>query len=106
MAANYYKDLEDHPIPEYVARATIPFLILQGTEDFAVTVTIDYAAWQELFKGRDNATFKLYEGLNHFFFISPGYGADDWVKEYSEPGHLDEQVLADIVEWIYSVISS
>ena len=98
----YHKDLESHPIAEYVARATIPFLILQGTDDFAVDVEHDYAAWQDLFLGRDNATFKLYEGLNHFFFPSSGYGYEDWEKEYSVPGHTDEQVLADIVEWIYA----
>jgi len=98
----FFKDLENHPIPDYVMEATIPFLIIQGLDDFAVDVVHDYTAWQELFEGRDNATFKLYEGLNHFLFPSQGYEYEDWEKEYGAPGYTDEQVLADIVEWIYS----
>jgi len=99
----FYKDLESHPIPDYAIQATIPFIILQGSDDFAVDVVHDYAAWLEIFEGRDNVTFKLYEGLNHFFFPSQGYEFKDWEKEYSVPGHTDEQVLADTVEWIYSI---
>jgi len=101
----YHKDLESHPIKEYVTRATIPFLILQAADDFAVDVEHDYAAWQDLFAGRDNATFKLYEGLNHFFFPYQGTvydGPESEYNEYSVPGHTDQQVLADIVEWIYA----
>jgi len=98
----FHKDLEYHPIPEYVLSATIPFLIIQGSEDFSVVVEHDYAAWQDLFTGRNNATFKLYEGLNHFLFPSRGFEFEDWEKEYGAPGHTDQQVLADIVEWIYS----
>ena len=99
----FYKDLESHPIPDYAIQSTIPYIILQGTDDFAVDVVHDYAAWLEIFEGRDNVTFKLYEGLNHFFFPSQGYEHKDWEKEYSAPGHTDEQVLADTVEWIYSI---
>jgi len=97
----YYADVEKHPSAGYIKNMTIPILVLQGSEDFAVVADVEFPAWQELLAGRTNATFKLYEGLNHFLFPSAGYGEEDWEKEYGAPGHTDEQVLKDIVEWVH-----
>jgi alpha-beta hydrolase superfamily lysophospholipase len=98
----YYQEYENHLPTDYIKDISIPFLILQGSEDFAVSAIIDYPAWQDALAGRDNAAFKLYEGLNHFLFPSAGYGKDEWEKEYSAPGHTDGQVLEDIAGWILS----
>ena len=45
----------------------IPMLILHGSEDLQLSLDYDFAAWQAILAGRDNASFILYEGLNHFF---------------------------------------
>ena len=100
----YYQELEKHPATEYIKNMHIPFLILQGDKDVAVSHLIDYPAWQEALRGRDNVTFRLYEGLNHFMMPSPGYGSDDVDLEYGTPNHVDGQALADIVEWVWSVV--
>ncbi|MCL1895120.1 MAG: alpha/beta hydrolase [Clostridiales bacterium] len=98
----YVQEYENHLPTEYIKDISIPFLILQGSEDFAVSAIVDLPAWQDALAGRSNATFNLYEGLNHFLFPSAGYGKDEWEKEYSAPGHTDGQVLEDIADWILS----
>ena len=102
---SYYliQDYDNHLAHIYTDDISVPILILQGSEDFAISADADYLAWKELLAGRDNATFKLFEGLNHFFMTSAGYGYDEQTKEYSTPGHVDKQVLAYIVVWILSV---
>jgi len=103
FSAYYYQDWENNiPARHADAIADIPFLILQGTKDFMVSAELNIPPWQELLAGRDDATFILYEGLNHFFMPFVGGSIEEWEKEFATPAHTDEQVLADIVEWIYS----
>ena len=102
VSAYYYKDWDRIPTSDYVETISIPFLIMQGSADFQVFADEDFVAWQELLAGRENAAFKLYEGLNHLFIQSSGWSITDFQEEYSVPGHVDGQVLADIAEWIKS----
>lgn len=76
---------------------SIPMLFLQGAEDFQVYPDKDYVMWQELLEGKENVSFRLYEGLNHMFM--PTSGKRD-VTEYDAPAQVDEQVLDDIADWI------
>jgi len=92
----YFQDLINHPAEDYIRNITQPFLILQGSADFQVTVERDFAVYKEIFAQRTNATFKLYEGLNHLFITS----TTGTIEEYEIPGVVDVRVLADIVEWI------
>jgi len=92
----YFQDLLNHPTESYIRNITQPFLILQGSADFQVTVERDFAVYQEIFTSRSNASFKLYEGLNHIFMVS----TRGTIEEYEIPGNVDTRVLSDIVEWI------
>ena len=98
ISAYYYKDMETRPIPEYVKNITVPFLIMQGSDDFQVFAEKDFVAWQELLAGRDNAAFKLYDGLNHLFMKS----TTGDLGEYEIKDSVDENVLKDMAEWIKS----
>jgi hypothetical protein len=76
-------------------------LIAQGSADFQVYPDKDYSLWQTTLAGRDNVTFKLYDGLSHLFMpnqISAG-GVPD-ASVYNPPNHVDAQVIADIAAWI------
>jgi hypothetical protein len=95
-SAYYWKDLQRNPASKFTEDITIPFLIMQGKADFQVYYDIDFVAWQELLAGRNNATFKLYEGLNHIFMVS----TTGTIEEYAVPANVDRQVLADMAEWI------
>jgi hypothetical protein len=60
----------------------------------------DYAAWQELLQDKDNVTFKLYDNLNHFFITS---GGNKDTTDYMSAGHVEEQVIDDIADWINNI---
>jgi len=96
MSFYYYKEMYQHPAAEYIKNINVPFLVMQGTEDFQVYADKDFTAYQELLAGRSNVKFKLYEGLNHLFMTS----TTGDIEEYKIAGKVDEQVLKDIVKWI------
>ena len=74
--------------------------IMQGSEDCQVSSDKDYLEWQRILSGRDNVEFKLYNGLNHCFMKSKGYGISDIDKEYATVEHVNQQVLDDIAAFI------
>jgi hypothetical protein len=92
----YFKDMDANPVSKFVQNMTTPFLIMQGGKDVQVLPETDFAAWQELLAERDNATFKLYDNLNHLFMRSRLGTA----LEYRIKDTVDSQALADIAEWI------
>ena len=99
----YYKDMDDHPASSYIPDITVPFLVLQGSNDFQVYADKDFIMWQELFEGRTDAAFKLYDGLNHLFMPSSIGNIMELQQEYQIVSQVDAQVIADIAEWIKAV---
>ncbi len=75
----------------------IPMLFMQGGADFQVYPDADFKAWQDILAGRDNCTFKLYEGLNHLFMATNGKRD---ISEYDPKGTVDAAVLDDIAAWV------
>ena len=98
----YFKEMDEHPASAYTQDIAVPFLIMQGEKDFQVFADKDYTAWQDLLSGKTNATFKLYANLNHLFMPATGRGIADFQEEYSIESRMDDQVLADVTEWIHS----
>ena len=96
LSAYYLKDLYYHPASDYIKNINIPYLVLQGTDDFQIKPDKDYAQYKELLSGRDNVTFILYERLNHMFMES----TTGYLDEYYIPDNVDVQVLEDIASWI------
>ncbi|BAC14698.1 hypothetical conserved protein [Oceanobacillus iheyensis HTE831] len=96
----YLKEMDEHDVGEIALHSNKPMLLLQGEEDFQVTMEQDFTMWQELLEEKDNTTFKSYPELNHFFITSQGPNKGT-VEEYSIPGHVDEQVIEDIGQWIH-----
>ncbi|WP_235560957.1 alpha/beta hydrolase family protein [Bacillus sp. FJAT-28004] len=82
-----------------VKNLTIPMFIIQGTNDFHVSIQVDYKLWQETLTDKKNVSFKLYPGLNHLFM--PGGSPDKFDGSiYNKPAHVDSQVIEDVAEWI------
>jgi len=100
VTAYYYKELYEHPATAYIENITVPFLVVQGSNDLQILTDVDFAAYQELLAGRSNVTFKLYEGLNHLFMPSTIKNITEILDEYAIEGRFDSQVLADITAWI------
>ncbi|HZW52231.1 MAG TPA: alpha/beta fold hydrolase [Rudaea sp.] len=74
-----------------------PILVLQGTGDYQVTPTADFAKWQATFARDPRVTLKEYPGLSHLFMAA---GDPPSPADYAKAGHVDARVIADIAAWI------
>ena len=98
----YWLDLRGYH-PEEIARGLPqPMLILQGEGDYQVTLE-DFQMWKSALGGRSDVQFKRYAGLSHLFMPFEG-GKKSTPAAYSVPGHVVEEVIKDIVEWVKHVI--
>lgn len=88
---DYFSSLKDLKIGETAKSLDIPMLFLQGKEDIQVYADKDFPLWEELLKDKAGCSFKLYDGLGHFF--------DD------EDGHMNKKVLDDTAEFIKSSVN-
>jgi uncharacterized protein len=73
-----------------------PLLILQGGRDYQ-TGQVDFECWQKSFGTQSRVTFKLYPKLNHLFIAGEGQSTPE---EYLQPGHVAEDVVSTIADWI------
>lgn len=93
----YWMSLNEIDTPGIVSNLTLPMLFMQGEADFQVYPEVDFKMWKELLKDKDNATFLLYEGLNHL--CMPTTGVRD-ITDYSSKSKVEEKVILAIAKWI------
>lgn len=98
LPGSYWNSLNAIDGARLARQLHIPMLILQGDADFQVSAQTDYALWQSVLKGRDNATFHLYAGLNHLFMKTSSDAID--ATAYDAPGHVESEVMDDISAWV------
>ena len=96
--ASYWLDLRGYDAPSAAARIKTPMLILQGERDYQVTME-EFARWKAALASRRNVTFRSYATLNHLFIAGTGPGLP---AEYQVPGHVSEEVIRDIAQWVLS----
>ena len=96
----YLKDMGKKTVAEYLADSTKPILVMHPEKDVQVSLEKDFEMYKEILSGRTNATFKLYKGLNHAFMPSLYGTIDKALKEFKTEQHVDEEVIADIADWI------
>ncbi len=95
-SACYWLDLKGYNPAEEVKNINRPLLILQGGRDYQVTIK-DFEGWKKALSDKNTVEFKLYADLNHH--LIPGKGKCT-PEEYQKAGHVDKEVIDDIVEWI------
>ena len=100
ISVYYFKDLYENPVSKYLERFDRPILVMHPENDLQVYVDKDFNLYKELLAGRNNVTFKLYEGLNHLFMPSKVTDINDIMTEYKIKSRIEKQVLVDIAEWI------
>ena len=99
--AYYFKELNEHPVSDYLPEMTKPVLIMQGDKDAHVTVGKDFNAYRDMCSHMSNVRFILYPGLNHLFMDSVYGNIKNLRNEYKVPNRVRTEVLDDIVEWIF-----
>lgn len=102
----YFKEMGEPPVESYLKNLKKPILVMQGEKDFQVKADTDFRLYKELLADHPNASFILYENLNHAFVPSV-YGSISKAKqEYGVEQHIGENVIADIARWIAQVTAS
>ncbi|MCL2060263.1 MAG: alpha/beta fold hydrolase [Oscillospiraceae bacterium] len=99
-SAFYFKDLHDNPTQNYIDEITVPILVMHADADLQVSTERDFMAYKALLDGRPNATFKLYEGLNHLFMPARVSNISELMDDYRVKANVDRQALRDIADWI------
>ncbi len=96
LPASYVLDLRSYNPAKMAATLAIPVYVLQGERDYQVGMA-DFAGWKQALADKPNAQFKTYPSLNHLFIAGSGPSSP---VEYEKPGHVQEDVISDIVAWI------
>ena len=90
--ASYWKWLSAYDILQAAEDITEPVLLLQGEEDYQVTMA-DFAIWQEAFGQKANWQLLSYPGLTHLFMSGQ---KEEGSAAYTREARVDEQVIQDI----------
>ena len=96
LPASYWLDLRSYDPTAAAAKVKAPMLILQGGRDYQVTAE-EFAKWKATLGARRDVTFHSYPLLNHLFIAGAGPSLP---AEYLVPGHVAEEVVRDIADWI------
>jgi dienelactone hydrolase len=94
--ASYWLDLRGYDPPAAATSIKSRMLVLQGERDYQVTMT-EFARWKAALGSRSDVTFRSYPSLNHLFIAGTGPSLP---AEYLVAGHVAEEVVRDIADWI------
>lgn len=94
--AAYWKWLAAYDILAAAEEITEPVLLLQGEEDYQVTM-VDFEMWKDAVGSRDNWRMITYPGLTHLFM--PGVKSEG-PDAYSRGGKVQENVIKDIASFV------
>lgn len=98
----YWLDLRDYRPAELAKELSQPMLIQQGERDYQVLLA-DLEGWKEALAARPNVAFRIYPSLNHLFMAGEGKSTPG---EYESPGHVAEEVILDIADWVQQQLPS
>lgn len=96
MKGAYFLSMRGYHPAQVAAGLSLPILLLQGDRDYQVTAP-DLDGYKKALSGKKNVVIKQYPRLNHLFIAGQGASRPE---EYDVPGHVDEEVVADIAAFI------
>ena len=94
--SSYWKWLSEYDILQEAKEITEPVLLLQGEEDYQVTM-VDFGMWKEAVGEKENWQLISYPGLTHVFM--PGQKTEG-SSVYTRDGEVDEKVISDIAGFV------
>ncbi|MBO7663869.1 MAG: alpha/beta fold hydrolase [Clostridia bacterium] len=92
----YWKWLANYDILQAAKEIAQPVLLLQGEEDYQVTLE-DFRIWKDTLGEKENWRMISYPGLTHAF--TAGRKAEG-AEVYSRPDRVDARVILDIADFI------
>ena len=101
--AFYFKDMGQKRVGEYLESTAKPVLVMHGDGVFQVSTEKDYNELKRSLQNHQNATCKLYPGLNHVFMPVVCGEIKSAKEEYSKPQHVADYVISDMAQWIHAI---
>ena len=98
LPASFWLSLKEYFPIKLAKKQDQPYLILNGDRDYQVPET-EAKKWKNGNKNKKSKTI-IYPQLNHMFFAGEGVLIP---SEYEKEGHLNEQTLKDIINWVNSL---
>jgi uncharacterized protein len=98
MPASYLLDLRTYNPLTTAAGLTIPMFFSQGSRDYQVPPS-ELQPWEQALASHSNVTFRTYPAMDHLLLDGSGPATP---AEYSVPGHVDSQLVADLAAWLTS----
>ena len=92
----YWKWLADYDILQAAEEIVEPVLLLQGEEDYQVTMG-DFGIWKDALGGKENWQMISYPGLTHVFTTGQ---KTEGAAVYSRSDRMDDQVIQDIADFV------
>jgi hypothetical protein len=94
--ASYWIDINNYDQLASARRFTKKILVIQGENDFQVSVQ-DFNIWRAALAANRNASFKLYPDLNHLLSSQKQKGNG---MQYRTPANVSPRLIDDISIWI------
>jgi len=96
----FYESLQNYDQTGTAGALEIPQLLIQGGQDFQLTVEDDLPIWRDALEGNENAEITVYDDLNHLFQESQGQRTQ---AEYALDNEVDRRVIDRIARFVGNV---
>ena len=96
IPASYWLDLRTYDPLATASGLGIPMFFSQGGRDYQVPPS-ELGPWERALAGRTGVVFRTYPAMDHLLLDGSGTPSP---AEYSVPGHVDAQLVADLAAWI------
>jgi uncharacterized protein len=93
---SYWLDLRGYEPAREAKKLKAPMLFLQGGRDYQVT-RLDHDRFRRALATKKNASFELFEELNHLFFAGSGRITP---AEYERAGNVDARVIEAVARFV------
>jgi dienelactone hydrolase len=94
--AYYWFEQRDYDPAAVAQKQTTPLLIMQGENDWQVTMN-QFDGWKQALAARSDVTFKSYPHVNH---LLTEYKSLSVGMEYGQPANVSADIVQDIADWI------
>ncbi|MNZ97357.1 Alpha/beta hydrolase family protein [compost metagenome] len=94
--AYWWFEQKNYVPSELAKKQTGPLLILQGENDWQVSIE-QFEGWKKALSNRKDVEFKSYPKVNH---ILSEYDGISIGSEYAQPSNVSKSIIDDIASWI------
>lgn len=92
----YWFEQRDYVPAERAAKQSKPMLILQGENDWQVTMR-QFEGWKEALADRSDVEYRSYPQVNHLLTVYEGLSVG---QEYYKPANVSAEIIGDMADWI------